>query len=106
MNSGIARATLLGLPLFLLLCTVALWNPDTRFWGGVESPKAQVEAYDDAKLKSAQALDSSIYDQAKLHRLLREPQNTVSNLAFAAVGFAIGCACRRQLSKNFAAACV
>jgi ceramidase len=106
MSSGIAKAAIATVPLLLVLWVIAAWNPRGEFWSGVEPPKAQGEAWDPARLAAARTLDSSIYDPAKLCRLIREPQNTVSNLAYAFVGLALGFSCRRRLSRSLAAACL
>jgi hypothetical protein len=106
MNSAMAKSALIAVPLLLLLCALAWWNPRTGTWVGVEPPKAQVEAYDASKLRSATHLSSTLYDEAKLTRLFREPQNTVSNLAFVAAGLAVYFAGRRQLTRSFAVGCL
>lgn len=90
------RIGLLGL---VVLVGVALWNPAGDFWHGVEFPKAQCEAYDATALKAATTLSESVYAPEKLARLFREPQNTVSNLAYAVVGLAILLAGRRPASR-------
>lgn len=94
------------LPWFVLGVVVATWNPPGNIWGGVEPPKAQVEAYDAVRLKSATVVSSELYDPRKLDRWIREPQNTVSNLAYVYVGFAVCLASRRVLSRSFGVACV
>ncbi len=92
--------------LFLPVLAVVCWNPRGNFWAGVEPPKAQVEAYDAERLASAKTLDASIYDAAKLDRLVREPQNTLSNFAYVAVGLAVLRTARRSRSRNFGVACI
>jgi hypothetical protein len=85
---------------------IATWNPVGNFWGIVEAPKAQCEAYDTVRLQSLITLTVEVYDSRKLDRVLREPQNTVSNLAFAFVGFAVFLAGRRHVSRSFGLACI
>ncbi len=94
------RALCWSLPLGLTLLTLAFINPQCEFWSGVEPPKAQCEAYDPHKLGSMDRLSPDIYDPAKLSRLLREPQNTLSNLPYAVAGLAILFAARRPASKG------
>ncbi len=97
---AVAQAFWVCLPLFLLALAVAVWNPAGDFWGAVEPPKAQCEAYHSGRLQSASALTVELYDQAKLDRLFREPQNTVSNLAYVYMGVALLFATRRPLSRS------
>ncbi|PTY02673.1 hypothetical protein DB347_23460 [Opitutaceae bacterium EW11] len=104
-NALTSAARWLVLPL-VLVCAAAAWNPRGDFWGGVEPPKAQCEAYDSARLRVATVLDTSVYDSGKLKRVIREPQNTVSNLAYVAVGVAVLFAARRRMSRAFGTACV
>jgi len=97
---------MVALILWALLGAIALWDPRGNYWGGVEPPKAQVEAYDSARLRTLKTLDSSVYDEGKLNRLIREPQNTVSNVAYLWVGLAVFFAARRRSSKSFGIACI
>lgn len=97
--SPLDRSLRIGLFGLVALVGVALWNPAGNFWFGVEFPKAQCEAYDPVALKSATTLSESVYAPVKLARLFREPQNTVSNLAYAVVGLAILLAGRRPASR-------
>jgi hypothetical protein len=106
MRNAITKASLVTLPLLLALVALVFANPSGDFWGSVESPKAQVESYDATKLAVATSLDSSIYDWTKLNRVIREPQNTVSNLAYVFVGLAVCFAASRRVSKSFGVACV
>lgn len=106
MRSGAFRALLIIFPLFVVLVAVARWNPTGDYWGGVEPPKAQCEAYDTDRLRTTSTLTAEIYDQRKLDRLFREPQNTVSNLGYAFVGLAVFFSARHRLSKNLGIACI
>lgn len=106
MRSGFFKAFIIILPLFVILVAVARWNPQGDYWGGVEPPKAQCEAYDTDRLRTASTLTPEIYDRRKLDRLFREPQNTVSNLAYAMVGLAILLAAKRRLSQSLGLACI
>jgi hypothetical protein len=99
MKSPLSRAALICLPVLVVLAALATWNPRGNFWTSVEPPKAQCEAYDSGKLRRQTALSSEIYDQIKLDRLIREPQNTVSNLAYVVVGLAILIAGRRPAAS-------
>jgi hypothetical protein len=51
-------------------------------------------------------LDSRIYDWQKLNRLVREPQNTVSNLAYVTLGLAVILSGRRKPSLGFCLGCI
>lgn len=106
MRTAFSKTLVCVVPMFVVLAALACWNPRGDFWGSVEPPKAQCEAYSVERLRTATVLDSTIYDGAKLNRLLREPQNTVSNLAYVFVGIAVAASGRRWLSLGFAAACV
>ena len=106
MRYPISKALVVSLPLWLILLIVAAWNPCGKFWGSVEEPKAQCEAYDAARLKTMPVLSAEIYDREKLDRLIREPQNTISNLPYAVVGLAVFFAARRPLSRGWAIGCV
>jgi hypothetical protein len=81
-------------------------NPTGDFWHAVEPPKAQVEAYNPARLASAIKLDSAVYDPIRLNRLVREPQNTLSNLAYILVGLIVAIRSSQAASRIFALACV
>lgn len=98
------RAFWLWLPWLVIAVAVAIWNPAQAVWGSVEPPKAQVEAYDAGRLKAATVVSSDLYDPRKLDRWIREPQNTVSNLAYIYVGLAVCLASRRLLSRSFGVA--
>src|SRR3954468_23079686 len=89
MDSAAMRALIYSAPILVILILVSAWNPRGDFWGTVEPPKAQCEAYDLERVRSDKALTSAVYDQRKLKRLLREPQNTVSNIGYISVGLAI-----------------
>ena len=104
MTSGAIRAFWICLPLLLVATGLAVWNPAGDFWGSVEPPKAQCEAYSTSRLRAAKVLTPEIYDPQKLDRLLREPQNTVSNLAYVFVGLAVLLSSRRQISRSFGVA--
>ncbi len=97
-RNSLGRATLICLPVLVLLVGLAIWNPVGDFWLSVEPPKAQCEAYHVGRLHTLTQLSSEIYDQRKLDRLIREPQNTLSNLAYALVGMAILFAGRKPAS--------
>jgi hypothetical protein len=105
-SAPVTRAFWLWLPLFAVALAVAIWNPAQAIWSGVEPPKAQVEAYDAVRLKAATVVSSDLYDSRKLDRWMREPQNTVSNLAYMYVGLAVCLASRRVLSRSFGVACI
>jgi hypothetical protein len=105
-KSSIGSSLLATLPLLGLLVALAWWNPSGDFWGSVEPPKAQCEAYDYAVLKSSKVLSEEVYDRRKLRRLFREPQNTVSNLAYVIVGMAILFAGTKPVTKSLGWACM
>ncbi len=94
------------LPMLVIAVAVAIWNPRGDVWGTVEPPKAQCEAYDAERLSRATVVSSELYDQRKLDRLFREPQNTVSNLGYVYVGLAVWFAARRRLARSFGVACI
>lgn len=100
MASSLRVAALISLPVLALLVGLVVWNPLGDFWKMVETPKAQCEAYDHERLHSLKSPTSEIYDQRKLDRLVREPQNTISNLAYATAGLAILLAGRRPASRS------
>lgn len=92
---------LIAASVLVLLVAIAIWNPHGDYLGGVEFPKAQCEAYDTHALRSADRLSEAVYAPAKLARLFREPQNTVSNLAYAIAGLAILLAATQPASRAF-----
>ncbi|HLP01003.1 MAG TPA: hypothetical protein VK163_03180 [Opitutaceae bacterium] len=85
---------------------VSRYNPRGDFWGGVEPPKAQCEAYAPDRLSSLTKLSSEIYSAEALNRLVREPQNTVTNLAYAVAGVVALSLGVTPLARSFALACV
>ncbi|MBI3886258.1 MAG: ceramidase domain-containing protein [Opitutae bacterium] len=104
MKSPVTRAALWSLPVLALLLGWAWTNPQGNFWGTVEPPKAQGEAFDATKLATVQRPTVDLYAAEKLNRLIREPQNTVSNLAYATVGLALCLAGRRRETYSLGAA--
>ncbi len=91
----------------VVLAVVALrFNPRGHFWLAVEPPKAQGEAYDPAKLRTALRANEDIFLPASVDRLVREPQDTWSNLGYAATGLAILLAARTRLGRSVGWACV
>lgn len=90
---------LVAAPVLVFLVALAVWNPRGDYWGAVEFPKAQCEAYDAHAMRSASRLSEAVYAPTKLSRLFREPQNTVSNLAYAVVGLAILVAAKQRASR-------
>ncbi len=90
---------LIAAPVLVLLVAIAIWNSHGDYWGTVEFPKAQCEAYDTHAMRSADRLSEAVYAPAKLARLFREPQNTVSNLAYAIAGLAILLAATQPASR-------
>lgn len=106
MNTPLFRAVWWSLPALVLLIGLAAWNPRNDFWGLVEEPKAQCEAYDAAKLASLVKPTREVYSCEKLTRLIREPQDTVSNLAYATVGLALCLAGRRREAFSLGVACL
>jgi hypothetical protein len=98
-RAPLTLALLVAGPVLLCLVALAVWNPRGDYWGAVEFPKAQCEAYDSDALQAARRLDEAVYSPTKLARLFREPQNTVSNLAYAAVGLAILLAAKQPASR-------
>ncbi|HWA27006.1 MAG TPA: ceramidase domain-containing protein [Lacunisphaera sp.] len=100
MKTPLGLACLLSLPIAVLLGVLVAWNPPGNHWKTVEPPKAQVEAYDVQRLRTQATLTAEIYDHRKLSRLIREPQNTVSNLPYATAGLAILLAARRPAAIN------
>ncbi len=106
MRSPLHRAVLWCLPISLLLLALVVWNPSGNFWKSVEPPKAQCEAYDLERLRTDTSLTPAIYDQRKLDRLIREPQNTLSNLAYSLAGVAILLAARKPAFINLGFAAI
>lgn len=98
MNIPLRRAIVVSLPLIAVLLGLTIWNPAGDYWKSVEPPKAQCEAYHAERVHTQKILTSEIYDQEKLNRLIREPQNTVSNLPYAVAGLAILVAGRKPAS--------
>ncbi|HLP25457.1 MAG TPA: ceramidase domain-containing protein, partial [Acidobacteriota bacterium] len=105
-RTPLGLAALIALPVLAILMVVAMWNPRGDFWGAPEFPKAQCEAYDPDRLHTETRLSEAVYEPEKLLRLFREPQNTVSNLAYAAVGLAILIAARRPAARSLGWAAV
>lgn len=105
-RTPLGRAVLIAFPLLVVLIAVAVWNPRGDFWGLPEFPKAQCEAYDSGRLETETHLSEAVYAPGKLKRLFREPQNTVSNLAYAVVGLAILFASREPASRSLGWAAV
>lgn len=106
MKTPLGLATLWSLPVLTLLVIVIFVAPPGNYWKAVEPPKAQCEAYDAGRLRSATTLTSAIYDPRKLDRLIREPQNTISNLAYAFAGTAILLAARKPAFRNLGLAAI
>jgi len=94
------RSALIVLPLLFGLTMLSLFNPKGDFWLTVEFPKAQCEAYDPGKLANAASVSTALYAPEKLDRLIREPQNTLSNLAYCWAGLAIVVAGRKIFSLS------
>lgn len=91
-----------GAATVLAASLLVFWNPAGNFWKTVESPKAQCEAYDASHLAATSSLTESVYDKRKLERLVREPENTLSNLAYFIVGLAVLGTAQSTLQKSFA----
>lgn len=106
MRTPLGLATWWSLPLLALLVAVVFWAPPGDYWKSVEPPKAQCEAYDVARLHTEAVLTSAIYDQRKLDRLVREPQNTISNLAYSLAGLAILLAARKPAFRSLGLAAI
>ncbi len=106
MNTPAWKALCLLLPVFAIAVALAKINPAGNFWGGVETPKAQCEAYDAIQLGRLPALSPEVYDSEKLNRVIREPQNTLSNLPYIAVGLAVFLAARHLLTRAWALGCI
>lgn len=93
-HNGLRAHSLVATSLGAIIVIVAFvllvhrFNPVGDFWGTVEPPKAQCEAYSPEKLVTLSRATTELYDQHALDRLIREPQNTVTNLAYVFVGIA------------------
>lgn len=98
MITPLARASFLCLPALALLMGLLWWNPTGNYWKSVEPPKAQCEAYQSDRVRMPAVLSLDVYDPIKLNRLIREPQNTISNLPYALAGLAILLAGRKPAS--------
>lgn len=77
----------------LSLSLVFLSAPE--FWPSPESPPQQGEALADGKLASGR----TVHSEAALARLIREPQNTWSNLAFVICGAWLATASTLRVSR-------
>jgi len=99
-RKSLTVALLITAPFLCILAGVIVWNPAGNYWLMVEPPKAQCEAYDSERVHSLPTLTPEVYDQHKLDRLVREPQNTISNLAYIAAGLAILLAGRGSVSRS------
>ncbi|HEY8993309.1 MAG TPA: ceramidase domain-containing protein [Lacunisphaera sp.] len=106
MGTALGRASLCSLPSLAILVGVAIWNPAGDFWKTVEAPKAQCEAYHSDRVRMPTVLSAEVYDPLKLNRLVREPQNTLSNLPYALAGLAILLAGRKTVSIGLGLAAV
>lgn len=98
MNGTLRSTFILSVPLGIIMLALCWGNLPGDFWGTVEPPKAQCEAYHAGRLHAAATLTPEIYDQDKLNRLIREPQNTISNLPYLVAGWAIVLAGRKPAS--------
>jgi hypothetical protein len=106
MRTPLGLAILISLPLLAFLVAVTRLAPPGNYWKSVEPPKAQCEAYDVERLRTDATLTSAIYDPRKLDRLIREPQNTISNLAYSLAGLAIVIAARKPAFRNLGLAAI
>ena len=91
MKPWIALSLWVGVALMLSL--VFLSAPE--FWPTPESPPRQGEALADGKLASGR----TVHAEAALARLIREPQNTWSNLAFVICGAWLATASTLKVSR-------
>lgn len=105
-GSPLGRATLYCLPLLAALLGLSIWNPPGNHWKTVEPPKAQAEAYHSDRVRMPAVLSMDVYDPVKLNRLIREPQNTISNLPYALAGLAILLAGRKPASIGLGIAAI
>lgn len=105
-GSPLGRATLYCLPLLAALLCLCIWNPRGNHWKTVEPPKAQAEAYRSDRVRMPAVLSMDVYDPVKLNRLIREPQNTISNLPYALAGLAILLAGRKSASVGLGLAAI
>jgi hypothetical protein len=106
MRTSLGRAALYSLPVFVGLIGVLLWNPGENYWNTVEPPKAQCEESKRDRVRMPAVLSMEVYDPVKLNRLIREPQNTISNLPYAFAGLAILLAGRKAISSGLGLAAV
>jgi hypothetical protein len=106
MFTALGRASLCSLPILAILIGVSIWNPAGNFWKTVEPPKAQCEAYHSNRVRMPAVLSMEVYDPMKLNRLIREPQNTLSNLPYALAGLAILLAGRKTVSIGLGLAAI
>ena len=106
MNTPAWKAFLISVPVVSVLIWLVKFNPAGNFWGTIETPKAQCEAYDVDQLRTLTSLSPAIYDQKKLDRLIREPQNTFSNLPYLTIGLAVFLAARRWLTQAWGLGCM
>jgi len=98
MRSWIALS--LWVSVALILTLVFFSAPE--FWPSPESPPRQGEALADGKLSSGR----TVHSEAALARLIREPQNTWSNLAFVICGAWLATASTLRMSRMAGAALI
>ena len=77
-----------------------LWNPEA--WPVPERPPKQGEAVDAARLASGVVVHSTV----ALRRVVREPQNAWSNLAYILTGALVGAYYRSRLLRGLALAMI
>lgn len=86
---------LLSFAITLALVMVLRVVGDSSHWPPVEAPPRQGEALDSEALKRGQLTHSPL----AIARLVREPQNTWSNLAFVFAGASLACTARLKASR-------
>jgi hypothetical protein len=106
MNGSLRYALLTAVPVLLILIAGAVLNPKKSYWGEPELPRAQCEAFNTDRLHALPEATAEVYDQKKLNRLVREPLNTVSSLAYAIAGLAIMLASYQPASRALGAASI
>jgi hypothetical protein len=90
----------IGVSVALILCLVALSDPG--FWPPPESPPRQGEALDTGSLTGGRA----VHSETALTRLIREPQNTWSNLAYVFCGAWLATTSTLKMSRIVGAALI
>jgi hypothetical protein len=108
MNGHPWRIATIVTSLVALAAAAIAWAVAGRFtWGPPETPKAQCEAFDAASLATPSPSPTTVrYQERVAAAVIREPENTWSNLAFVFVGVLIAAHDRRVFARLLGASLI